>query len=417
VNTTGDSLNFTCPSYNSANILFEDVAIFANTTGYALSFTPNVGLGKQVSQIYFNRVSLTNSGGTTPTTGNGIRFSATFYVNADKLYVWKTGTLYTVGQGVTIDMGGMSSFLGGEFNFNNCSLYGWQTGLSAGDQSATPTGNQGYANVNYVNSELNSNGQGACFYYGVKAAQVSGCYVEGNLQLGVGVYNQAKNVTIDKCFFNNSTASVGDVQLGQNGSGTTYTQFYNAEIRNNLFTGSKTYGIVTYAGIGSSLNIENNSFTLGTTGCVGINANQSTAGNLSCTSKNNSFYGFALGTGSMAGNFNVQADNYEFNSSGTFIGSWKASSIIYSSFVDFTVIAPTDPDSTVITNSVLSARYINVPPASSRNRKQFITLTAASTQSVRLMKSDATTQLALLTAGKGAIMWNDGTNEYVTLLP
>lgn len=409
-NATGDCLTFTGVAYHGAQLVLEDVAVFGNTSGNVLVFN-------NFSQINFNRVTVSNAGGTTNVTGNGIRFSNTYYVYANALYVWKTGTLYSVGRGITIDMGALSSFLGGLYNFTNCSLYGWYTGLTAGDATPGATANENFASINYTNSELNSNGQGINFLYGVKSASVTGCYIEGNLQLGILVANQSKNVNIQNNFFNNPTASSGDIVLGINGSGTGYTQFYNVDIRDNHFLGVKVFGVTGYAGIGSSLNVEGNYFTLGTAGAVGVNIAQPAPGNLTLTARNNAFYGFAAGSGSMGGTFTVQADNYEFNSAGTAIGAWRQASIVYGAFVSNTAMGANDPDTYVITNTTASARLINVTPAFSRNQRRFVMLTAASTQNLLLYNSAATTLLATLTPGKGAWVWNDGTNEYASVLP
>lgn len=407
--TSGNAISFTGQAYHAAQITLEDVVIYANTPGYALTFD-------NVSQINISRAAITNAGGTAYNNGHGIRISNCYYAYFDRVYVWKTGTLYSVGSGVTIDMGAQTSFLGGLFNFTNCSLYGWAIGLAVGDQNSTPTANEGYANINYVNSELNSNGQGACFYYGTKTANVSGCYIEGNLQLGVGVYNKAANVCIEKNFFNNSTATAADIHLGLSGSGSSYPVFYNVAIRSNQILGVNKYGVQAYAGAGSSLDVSGNFVTLASTGAVGFNLGESVAGNLTATIERNNFYGFPAGS-AIAGARTRGTDNYEYDAGGSLIAATKHAAVTYAAFADFTQIQPNDPETTVMTNTTAGARYINGTVATNKHRRQHITLTAASTQNVRLMKADSTTQLAVLTPGKAAIMWNDGTSEYATLLP
>ncbi len=97
-NTTGTCLAFTGVAYHAAKITLQDVTLYGNTSGTVLSFD-------DVSEIYLTRTSVTNAGGTTPTTGNGILFSNCYYVYGDGLSVWKSGTLYTVGRGITINKG------------------------------------------------------------------------------------------------------------------------------------------------------------------------------------------------------------------------------------------------------------------------------------------------------------------------
>lgn len=407
--TTGDALTFTGVAYHASAITFEDMELSTNTTGYALHFD-------NVSEINFKRVHISNAGGSTVSTGNGIRFSNCYYVFAEQMYLWKQGTTISVGCGITVDMGAQTSFLGGLFCFNNCSIYGFQTAAAIGDQSTTASANEGYANFNFTNSELNGNGQGIQLYYGVKSAVISGCYIEGNLGPGIGVFNQAASVTIEKNFFNGFSASPADIQLGLSGNGTNYPKFSQVHIRDNYFLAVNQCGVKTYAGPGSSVEISGNRFTLATAGAIGLNLAEATAGNLTAIVERNSFYGFAAGNAYQGAATRVK-NNYEFDSSGNLTAVTKNAAVVYSAFVDFTQIAPNDPETTVMTNTVASARYINATVATSKHRRQFITLTAASTQSVRLMASNSTTQLALLTAGKAAIMWNDGTNEYATLLP
>lgn len=407
--STGDALAFTGVAYHAAQITFEDVVLYANTTGYALTFN-------NVSQINFKRMSVANAGGSTVTTGNGIRFSQCYYVYAEQLYVWKQGTLYTVGAGITIDMGSQTSFLGGLFCFNNCSIYGFQSAGLIGNQDPNAAANEGYANFSYTNSELNGNGQGLMFYYGVKEATVSNCYIEGNLGPGVGAFNRASTINIEKNFFNGFSAGPADIMLGVNGSGTNYTKFDNVKIRDNYFLAVNQCGVKSYAGAGSKIEVSGNRFALGTTGALGLSLGESVAGNLTSIVERNSFYGFATGN-AIQGAITEAKNNYEFDASGNLTSATKTAAVIYSAFVDFTQIAPNDPEISVITNTTAGARYINGTVATNKQRRQYITLTAASTQSVRLMASNTTTQLALLAPGKGAIMWNDGTNEYASLLP
>lgn len=409
-NATGDSFAFTGVAYHAAQIVMEDLAVFANTSGTTLSFN-------NFSQININRCTFTNAGGTTSTTGNILRFSNCYYTYCNASYFWKSGTLYTVGQAVTIDKGALSTFLGGLYNFTNCSFYGCYNGFVAGNATPGASANENYASINLDGCEFNGNNQGALLLYGVKSFSATGCYVEGNLGAGFVLANQPRNVSIKRNFFNNSTAGSADILLGQNGSGTSYTQFYDIDISQNHFLGVNKFGILTASsGAGSSVNIEGNEFILATALAVGISASQSAVGNLRATVRNNSFYGFPVGT-SMAGYFTTQHDNHEYNAAGAFIGSWKQANLLLPSFATFTQIQPNDPDTTTITNTTAGARFINATPSDSKNRRQFVTLTAASSQNVGLYKSDAATLMATLVPGKGAIMWNDGTNEYASLLP
>lgn len=409
-NTTGDSFNFTGVAYHAAQIVFEDIAFYSNTTGTAITFN-------NFSQINFNRVTVTNAGGTTNVTGNLVKFSNCYYVYAQNSYFWKTGTLFTVGVGVVIDKGALSSFLGGLYNFTNCSFYGCSTGFKAGGATAGSSANDNYASINLDGCEFNSNSQGAEILYGVKSFSAVGCYVEGNLSVGFSIANQPRNVNIKRNFFNNFSASSADIVLGLNGSGTSYTQYYDVDISYNQFLSVKFYGILTAAsGVGSSFNAEGNSFYLGTAGAIGINSGQAASGNLRATTRNNNFYGFPVGT-AMAGFFTSQDNNNEFNAAGTFIGSWNQAEIDYPAFTTFTQIMPNDPKFTTITNTTVGARYINATPSASRGREQTVILKAASTQNVGLYKSDTATLMVTLTPGKIAKMWNDGVNEYASLLP
>lgn len=420
-NTTGDSLSFTAPSYNAAAILLEDIAIFANTTGYALSFLANGATGKQVSQIYLNRVLVTNAGGASPTTGNGIRFASTYLVSAKNLFVVKTGTLYTVGQGVTIDMGALTSFLGGEFNFTDCTLMNWQTGLSAGNTSTTPSANENYANVNLLNCELNSNGTGAQFLYGVKGAVVSGTYIEGCLQNGVLVANQAKNVTIEKCFFNNGTASSGDIVCGVN-SGSSYPQFYNVAIRDSIFIAVKiaaiaTAGAGTFNALQNTLVVENCSFTLGTAGAKGISSNVATTNGNQwfLTARNCNSYGFASGNG-FFGQFTKIQGCIESSSAGVPQAGYGEAVLNFATYAaDYQVLA-TDPETVVVNNTRIGARIYAPVIATSKGRKQFIANITTATQALAVWNGLGTASLGTLTAGQKCIVWNDGANEYFSAI-
>ncbi len=407
--TSANCIDFTGVAYHAAQLVFEDLMFVGSTTQYILNFN-------NASQIQFNRVTVSNSGGNAYNTGNGIHFSNTYYVYADRLYVWKQGTLYTQGQGIVIDMGALSSFLGGLYNFTNCSIYGFYAGLIAGDQTTGATANENYASINFINSELNSNSQGANIYYGVKNARFEGNYVEGNLVSGILLANQPRTVSIVNNFFNNSTASSADVVLGQNGNGVSYTQFYGVEIKNNYFLGVNKYGVISVAGAGSSVDVAQNTFVLGTTGAVAVNIGQQALGNVLSTASNNSFYGFPVGT-SMAGFYTTQTNNIEFNTSGTLIGQYGEAAVVLNPYVVNTSMQTNDPTNYVITNSSASAKFFNLSAASSKNRKSFVTLTAASTQSLLIYNSATTTLLCTLTAGKAAWVWNDGTNEYCSLLP
>lgn len=415
--TTGDCIAYTGVAYHAAQVVFEDIAIYGNTTGYVLSFN-------NISQINFNRVSVSNAGGTTQTTGNGIHLSNTYYVFANDLYVWKTGTLYTAGQGIVIDKGPLSVFLGGLYNFTNTSIAQFSVGIKAGDSTPGTGGVTGtcagvyekYASINYSNSELNGNSQGAVLLCGVESASFTGNYLEGNLNSAFTISNQAQGVTIQHNFFNDFSASIADIQVGQNGSGTAYNQFYSIDISNNYFLAVKNFGVLASGGAGAGMNVEGNMMILGTSGAVGVGSNQLAAGNMVSTASNNKFYGFAAGT-SMSGFFTKQADNFEYDTAGALIGAWTQAQTSYPSFATFTQIQANDPDTMVITNTTAAARLINATVATSKNRREFVTLTAASSQNLLIDKADATTLMCTLLPGKMAIVWNDGANEYCSLMP
>lgn len=409
--TTGDSMRFTGIAYHAAGIRLENLMLVGATTGNTLSYD-------NVSQISYSNVQVTNSGGTSVSTGNGIRYSNCYYVDGSGLKVWKSGTLYTVGTGITIDKGALGSFLGGLFNFTaSTSIYGFYVGYAAGNQTPGATANDNYAAINIINSELNGCSQGITLYYGVRGANIIGNYIEGCLVAGIVLANQPRSINIIGNFFNNSTASSADIVLGLTGSGTSYTQFYDVDIRGNHFLGVKVAGILAAnAGPGASYNAEGNFFSLAVAGAVAISSGQSSLGNLRATTRNNDFYGFAAGA-AMAGFYTTQSENFEYNAAGTLLGAWRQAAVTLNPFVPNTPMQGNDPDTYVVTNSSAGARLINVPGPFARYQRRYVDVTSASTQSLLIYNSAATTLLATVPAGRCAVTWNDGTNEYASLMP
>lgn len=408
---TGDCMRFTGIAYHAAGIRLENLMLVGATTGNTLSYD-------NCSQISYSNVTVTNSGGNSVSTGNGIRYSNCYYVDCSLLKVWKSGTLYTVGTGITIDKGGLASFLGGLFNFTaSTSVYGFYNGYSIGNPTPGATANDNYAAINIVGSELNGCSQGINLLYGVRGANIIGNYIEGCLVAGIVLANQPRSINVWGNFFNNSTASSADVVLGLTGSGTSYTQFYDVDIRGNHFLGVNKFGILAAnAGPGASYNAEGNFFSLAVAGAVAISSTQSSLGNLRATTRNNDFYGFAAGA-AMAGFYTTQYENFEYNAAGALIGAWRQASVVLNPFVGNTPMQGNDPDTYTVTNNSAGARLINAPGVFSRNQRRYVTVTAASTQSLLIYNSSATTLLATVPAGKCAVVWNDGTNEYASVMP
>lgn len=424
-NTTGDSLSVdSSPSYAAAKFVFEDLCIKANTTGYALAFNGNVSPAYPISQVFLNRITVSNYGGTTFNTGNGIRFSLAYYVYATGINVEKLGSFLfgDGGIGISIDMGAATSYLGGEFNFYDCNFQNFNVGFQAGNQQLAPTANENYPNVNLIGCNPQNCSQGIVLAYGIKSALIQGCYVEGCLNRGIFVANEAKNVTIQSCFFNNSTATDGDIGFGSNFAGISYTQFYNCIVKDCIFIsvknfGIKTYGSGTYNLIQNTLSVENCNFTLSTAGAIAIFSNVSSANGFQWffTAKNCNTYGFATGNG-FNGRFTSLQNCNEATSTGVPIIGYANSILALATYAaDYQLLA-NDPETVTIINTRAGARLYAAVPATSKGRKQFIVNDATSTQSIALYNGVGTTLATSLAAGGKAIIWNDGTTDYVSVI-
>jgi len=427
VNTTGDCLSISsATTYSAEKFVLEDISIKANTTGYALSFNGVASPAHPISEACISRVTITNEGGTTYNTGNGVKFSLAFYVYANKLNLEKLGSyIYSSGIGVSIDMGAATSFLGGEFNFTNCNFVNWYTGFQAGDQAINPVASELYPNINLIGCNPQGCGTGIAFYYGVVAALIQGCYIEGCLNYGIFVANQAKNVTIQSCFLNNSTATVADIAFGVNAVSTSYTQFYNCAVRDCIFLSVKNYGIFTYGtgtstGIQNTLSVDNCNFRLAIAGAKAIaSSSQPSSSNVGfqwfISAKNCNTYGFASGNG-FNGKFTVLENCHEATTTGVPIIGYAHSGLVYGSYpTDYQILA-TDSETLAITNTRVGAIVYNAVPNTSKNRKQFIVNTSASTQSISVYYSNGVASGISLTPGGKILMWNDGQYEYISTL-
>jgi len=406
-NTTGTGIAFTGAAYHASNIVFQDLVLYGATTGTLLTFN-------NVSQIEFNRVIVTNNAASS--TSNGIRFSNCYYVFANSLYVHRNlNQRFGTCHGVDIDMGVLTSFLGGEFNFTNCSFAGWQTGFSVGNASGTPSGNENYANINLIGCEANGNENGIQFMYGVKAATVYGCYIESQTNIGVLVANQAKNVTIDTNFFNNPTAAYADIALGQNFL-SSYPKFQNATVKNNIIIGANIYGIRLFADETSNATIDNCNITLYTAGAQAISGNMvSTSSIYSVNISNCRSYGFAT-SAAFVGVFSNVTNCLEYNSSGTLTSGWNNGVLNLPSYATDYAILTTDPEIITVINTRAGAKIFAAEEVKSKGRKQYIVNNATSTQSIAVWNGTGTSSLGTLTAGQEAIVINDGTTSYFSLL-
>ena len=406
-NSTGTGIAFTSPTYHSANVVIEDLVIYGSTTGTLLSFN-------DVSQIEFNRVTVTNNAASS--TSNGIRFSNCYYVFANSLYVHRNlNQRFGTCHGVDIDMGALTSFLGGEFNFTNCSFAGWQTGFSVGNTSGTPSGNENYANINLIGCEANANDVGLQFMYGVKAATVYGCYIEGQTSIGVIAANQAKNVTIDTCFFNNSTASYADIALGQNFL-SSYPKFQNATIKNSIVIGANIYGVRLYGDASCNATIDNCNFTLATAGAKAVSGNMGDTTSLySVNVANCRSYGFATGA-AFAGVFSNVTNCLEYDSSNVLLSGWNNGVLNLPAYASDYTILTTDPELITIINTRAGAKIYVASEGKSKGRKQYIINNSTSTQSIAVWDGAGAGSIGTLTAGQKALIINDGTTSYFSLL-
>ncbi len=281
--TSGNAITFTGTGYAAKGISFQDLLIYAATTGYVVSFT-------NCSDISWVRAKVINDGSGD---AHGINYSRCYYVTHGQGMMVAKGQNQRSGtsKGVNIDKTGASSWFAGLYVFEGgSSIQSFQTGLSIGDGSPS-TASETYAAIQY-RGELLACENGAALQYGVKSACFHGAYIESNTNIGIWVTLEARGVSIKGCIFLNSTAAIADVLFGLSGAvDSQYKKFYNCAVEECVFHAVNIAGVRVYSTSSDSrVRVINNHFTLGTSGALGVASDTAV-----CRVGDNIFSGFAAG--------------------------------------------------------------------------------------------------------------------------
>lgn len=220
-NTSSNSITI-AGSFEARGVTIQDVMLLSSTTAAVLSVD-------DASHVTIDRTIIQNDGAD----GSGVLLNDVYLLTISNSIIVKEANLRGTGFGVKLTL--TAGVLAGLYNIIASTIKAFGTNMLAGDAAVTTSR---FRSINLIGSQLKDGNIGCDLLGGVAAANLIGCYIEGQQTEGLAVSWAAQNVICSGTYFNNPSAA-RQVRLGSSAAGGTadVKYFKNVSILNCAIEG------------------------------------------------------------------------------------------------------------------------------------------------------------------------------------